>query len=78
MKRQTESGSVKAPPSLSLNISLSPLGSRLAILLVVFVLVWLLLSLFGQPIKNLEERVGALGWSMSFSPPVQRASLPVR
>lgn len=66
MKRQTESGSVKAPPSLSLNISLSPLGSRLAILLVVFVLVWLLLSLFGQPIKNLEERVGALGWSMSF------------
>ena len=65
MKRQTQHNRATTPPSLSLNVSVTPLGSRLVVLSMVCLLVWAFQMLLAEPVKTLEERIGALGWSFN-------------
>lgn len=45
--------------------AMGPMLSRVLVLLAVFGLAFLLLSVFNQPLQNLEQRLGALGWTMA-------------
>ena len=62
-------------PLMSLH-SLPPLISRLLTLMVAAAVSLVLLSVLGAPLKTLEERLGALGWTMSpDTTPEQRVTL---
>lgn len=62
-------------PLMSLH-SLPPLVSRLLTLVVAAAVSVALLSVLGAPLKTLEERLGALGWTMSpDTTPEQRVTL---
>jgi class 3 adenylate cyclase len=62
-------------PLMSLH-SLPPLVSRLLTLVVAAAVSMVLLSVLGAPLKTLEERLGALGWTMApDTAPEQRVTL---
>jgi len=42
-----------------------PVWSRVSVLTLVFALAFVVLSVFNQPFKNLEQRLGTLGWTLS-------------
>lgn len=52
------------PPPLSLSLNITPAWMRVLGLVAAWLCVWTVLTLWSQPLRIVEERLGSLGWTL--------------